>query len=505
MARSATSSSDKAREEEAGVAGAEKAEEKQSHVNRQAKSESKRPEAEDGGEKKEKKQSMIANAWKKLDLDMGTALMMMKAAVPPTIALAMYEADSVARTYSTLGYLVAIISILGFCIMPRAKFIQTMVMNVIGVCIGAAVGLLMLWSALKAREHTTPAGGLRQRYNASHSAVCAIWLFFQIWLANTIKAKFPQFTFPTILYAIFVNVAATFGPQFQTTAQAEGFVQRLLESFLTGLALATGTSLFIMPVTCRKVVTKEITVYIAALRGALTAHKNYYQSLETKDMFRQTTTIQLDEKGKPRKPKTKPEVEAVKRLTSTFTELHGKLHGDLPFAKRELAYGKLTPEDFESIFKHLRAIMMPLVGLGSLIDLFERLAEIHHWEGEETDEENDELRPKVVGDWNELMQFVHEPFTTITQSMDQGLEHVLLRLQLTTPRKKEKGEDATDTEAKGDMVKPGDKEFADYLEKQSDDFYKGKETTLRHWMASKASSSAKTSSSIRTTSPKSSN
>jgi hypothetical protein len=50
-------------------------------------------------------------------------MMMGKAALPPTIALAMYQADKDAAMYGTLGYLVAIVSILGSCIMPRAKFI----------------------------------------------------------------------------------------------------------------------------------------------------------------------------------------------------------------------------------------------------------------------------------------------------------------------------------------------------------------------------------------------
>lgn len=397
----------------------------------------------------------------------------------------MYQADDVAETYSTLGYLVAIISILGFCIMPRAKFVQTMALNVLSACIGAAVGLLMVWSAVQARLHTTPAGAPPERYNSSQSAVCGVWLFFQIWLVNSIKAKFPQFAFPTILYAIFVNVASTYGPQFMTTVQCENFIQRLLESFLTGLALATGVSLVVFPVTCRKVVTKEITGYIGALRGALQAHKNYLQSLETTDVFSQTKPANKDGKKKSKKPAVKPEVEALKKLTATFTELHGKLHGDLPFAKREMAYGKLTPDDFEGMFKHLREIMMPLVGLGSLIDLFSRSAEVNHWadSDSEHDSESEAMREKAVHDWNTIMQAAHDPIAAIIQAMDGGLEHVSLKLQLVKPPKK-KGS-GTDPELKGDLIQPGDQGYADFLEKQSDDFCQGKETTLKQWVESK--------------------
>jgi hypothetical protein len=52
-------------------------------------------------------------------------------------AIAFYQADSVAATYTTLGYLVPIISVLSMPIMPRAKFVQTLILNLIGICIGS--------------------------------------------------------------------------------------------------------------------------------------------------------------------------------------------------------------------------------------------------------------------------------------------------------------------------------------------------------------------------------
>ncbi|KAF1355905.1 hypothetical protein EJ07DRAFT_131149 [Lizonia empirigonia] len=439
-------------------------------------------------DKKKKEPGKMKKTWDKLGLDAGTLMMMGKAALPPTIALAMYQADKVARTYTTLGYLVAIISILGFCIMPRAKFVQTMTMNVLSTCIGSAIALLMVWSAVKAREHTTVPGAPPQRYNSSQSAVLGVWLFFQIYIVNTLKAKFPQLAFPTIIYSIHVNVAATSGFLFTTPAQCLSFIQRLLESFLTGFALATGVSLFILPVTCRKVVVKEMTGYIGLLKGAIGAHKGYIHSLEGSDMFGQTYVPEAedgDDADKERKPKAKPEVSAVRKMTAALQELHGKLTADLAFAKREFAYGKLTPDDLEAMFKHLRSILMPVLGLGSVMDLFERAAEVNHWDGEDVTEHDHELRQKAVGEWNELFSFIHEPFDQIMQVMDEGLTHVMLRMQFTKCPKKKKGENQDDAEAKGDAVKPGDKNFAEYMEKQADTFYSSKEPTLRHWVESK--------------------
>jgi hypothetical protein len=436
-------------------------------------------------EKKDKKPSIIKRTWTKLGLDVPTLMMMGKAALPPTIALSMYQATAVAKVYSTLGYLTAIISILGFCIMPRAKFIQTMTMNILGTCIGSAIALLMVWSAVKAREHTTTPGAPPERYNSSQSAVLGVWLFFQIYIINTIKAKYPQLAFPTIIYAIQVNVAATNGFLFRTTAQCEAFIARLLEAFLTGFALATGVSLFIIPVTSRKVVMKEITGYIGLLRGALGAHKTYIHSLEDSDMFGKTYVPQAKDEDDKAKPKLKPEIEGIKKMIGGIQELHGKLTADLPFAKREIAYGKLTQDDLESIFKQLRALMMPVLGLSSVMDLFERGAELNHWGQEDEEPEHDEERKKAVSEWNDMFQYLHGPFGDIFQALDDGLAHVLLRLGLSTPQKKKKGKAQDDEEAKGDGIKPGDAGFAAHLEKQAGIFFSKKEPTLRHWVQSK--------------------
>ncbi|CAE7021633.1 hypothetical protein CFE70_003030 [Pyrenophora teres f. teres 0-1] len=440
---------------------------------------------EEDGEKKKKKPSKLKTAWGKLGLDVGTVMMMGKAALPPTIALAMYQADDVAEKYSTLGYLIAIMSILGFCIMPRAKFVQTMTLNILATCVGSALAMLMVWTGVKARQHTTVPGAPPQRYNSSQSVVLAVWLFFQIYIINAMKAKFPQLAFPTIIYGILVNVAATTGFLFQTVAQCETFVQRLLEAFLTGFAIATGVSLFIIPVTSRKVVLKEAAGYIGLLRGMLGAHKTYIYSLETSDMFGQKYVPEEGEKNnRGGKAKVSPEVQAIKTMAGALQGLHGKLTADLPFAKREVAYGKLSCDDFEAIFKHLRSIMLPVLGLGSIVDLFERGAEMNHWNGEE-DEHDEQMRKRTVKEWNDMFQFVHEPFNNIFEALDDGLAHILLKLQLAPTPKNKKGQNQDDAEAKGDTVKPGDAGFAEHLQKQANLFFSKKEPTLRHWVDTK--------------------
>ncbi|KAF2126437.1 hypothetical protein P153DRAFT_346161 [Dothidotthia symphoricarpi CBS 119687] len=438
---------------------------------------------------KTKPPSKLKTAWSSLGLDVPTALMMGKAALPPTIAIAMFQADKVAQFYTTLGYLVAISSIIGFCIMPRAKFVQTMLLNITGLCIGSALSLLMTWSGVKARQNTTDPTAPPQRYNSSQSAVLGVWLFFQTWAINTTKAKFPQLAFPTILYAIQINVAATTSFYFSTTLQCETLVRKLLITFLTGFALATGVSLFVLPTSCRTVVKKEMTGFITILRGALGAHKAYIHSLEDTDVFNQTYMPEdenedTNKKDKKPKAKARPEVTAIQKMTGALQELHGKLAIDIQFAKREFAYGKLTPEEFQSIFKHLKLISLPVLGLSSVMDLFERAAEINHWDGD-VSEADEKLHQKYVQEWNEMFRFIHEPLDHIFQALDDGLAHSLLKLQFVKPPKKKKGKDQTDAEAKGDMVKPGDDNFAEYLKQQAAVFLGIKEPTLRHWAENK--------------------
>ncbi|KAL2357495.1 hypothetical protein BJ546DRAFT_964334 [Cryomyces antarcticus] len=441
-------------------------------------------------------------------LDVPTLLMMGKAGLPPTIGLAIYQANSVASVYTTLGYLIGIISILGFAIMPRAKFLQTILLNILATCFAVSIALLAIWTSVQARKHTTPSvitsgtGGAGTAgtpapdaqtggYNSSASAVCGIWLFFQIYLVNTLRAKYVQFTFPGIIWSIFANVSMIYGPQFTTMAQGISFAQKLLEAFLTGFAIATGVSLFIIPMTSREVVFKEMTGYVMALRGPLKASTKYLRSLEQVDMFT-PPTLDGEADNAEQKKKRRPEAEALKTAVAGIAALHGKLHGDLPFAKREIALGKLGPDDLHEMGKMLRSIMLPIVGLSSVIDIFERIAESRGWDrpldrsSDASHVPTDEEHAAAVENWHNIMQTLHEPFAMITEVIDEGLHHVLLTLQLIKPPKKSKkggkgSNKADDVEARGDIPRPGEKGFAEYLDRKTQDFHKSKEMTLRLW------------------------
>lgn len=123
-------------------------------------------------------------AWTDTGIDRPTLFSMVKFALPPTIALSIYQADMIAYTFTTVGYLIAIASILSGALMPRALFIQNIIVNILTISLTTAIAILAMWSVVQARVHTTPPGGSMSAYNSSASAVAAVWLFFLIYIIN---------------------------------------------------------------------------------------------------------------------------------------------------------------------------------------------------------------------------------------------------------------------------------------------------------------------------------
>ena len=462
----------------------------------------------DGNEEKPpvKKPSLVKRLWDGSGLNPGMLMMMVKGALPPAISLAVYQSTPFADVYSTIGYLVAIMSVLSFAILPRSKFIQTMLFNIIGVSIGAAIAILEIYCSVQARAHTSPPtkatgngpspGAKVTTYNSSASAVSAIWLFFNIYVVNTLRASRPQLQFPVIVYSIFANVASVYAPNFPTMVAGIAFAKRLMETFFTGFAIATGVSLFIFPVSVRTLLFKQSAGFIAAAQGTLKAQIAYLQTLEKKDMFCAPTESGKDEKdiqqirhGKDNAANVNGSAEArrLKAAIGALGELYGKMHTDATFAKREMAWGKLEACDIDELLKLFRGIILPMTGMSSTADIFQRIAVKRGWTQRETasSPENEKGRNQ----WNEIMRTLHDPFQTMTETMHDGFQHALYTLELAKSPKKQKannrsngdGAAPNDVEADAGVMKPGDSGYAVYLTKKIDVFYEQRKTTLAVW------------------------
>ncbi|KAK4198060.1 hypothetical protein QBC40DRAFT_96830 [Triangularia verruculosa] len=443
-----------------------------------------------------KRPNAVTKLVNKLGLDAATLITMFKGSLPPIIATAMYQSAPITAYFTTLGYLVPIVSVLALAILPRGKFLMNFVLNLFSVCLGAAISMLALWSAVKARENTTSSaprppsatGGGRALtsvpYNSSQSAVCAVWLFFGIWLGNVLRAKLPAFNLPVIIFSIFINVAATYGPFMTSTAAAQIFVKELLTAMLVALALALAVNLFVFPVNSRQVVFKEFEAAIGLLRGTVKLQRAYLVSLEKEDMFAVAShaTGLAAEKGRTL---TKEE-RAAKKLQETgdkLRQLAGKMHADMPFAKRDFAWGKLDGDDIGQLFKLFRNVYIPVLGMMTIIDIFKRVSEHRGWnryEGEEGDDLDDEelaAKEKEKRVWNEVMKQMHEPFKILSGAIDEGLEHAGICLGL-LPRPKT----TRDAEAQGEQIRPGDPRLAEIIEEKVAAFYSKKGELLQTWI-----------------------
>ncbi|KAK9358070.1 hypothetical protein V1504DRAFT_462254 [Lipomyces starkeyi] len=393
-------------------------------------------------------------------------------------------------------------SILSSAMLPRAKFLQTMMFNIIGICIGACIALLTSFCSVSARMNTTsisPGTKTLETYNSSASAVSAIWLFFNIAISNAFRFKRPQLQVPVIMYSIFANVSGNTAPLFPTMAVSTAFVKKLLEAFLSGFGIATVVNIFLFPVSSRLVVFTEFAGYIAALQGVINAQKGFLQSLESMDMM----YLQDNDKGGKSVSKADQAAKAMKSALAGLTALHGKLHGDLTFAKREFAYGKLSADDISQISGLLRKIFVPLLGLGSVVEIFARVADSRGWCYVNASIDEDSENPEIVhnrgvleaeqAEWNEIMKTLHAPFEALSDAMNDGLLHASYALELTMkPKDKNVQQDAEieetiiDFETRGKIRMPGDTKFGEYLEEKTRYFKERGKASLKEWCERKS-------------------
>ena len=227
----------------------------------------------------------------------------------------------------------------------------------------------------------------------------------------------------------------------------------------------------------------DIDSFINTFRSALKANMTYLESLEEIDMFAAQRTNTAGEK-----PPRSPEADAFVKKTEALSAIQAKLATDLPFAKREVALGRLGPDDLQKILRLTRGCIIPTIGLGCMSDIFERTSQEAGWDRSMsfatatlTDAVNDAEKARIesINEWHELMKLLREPFSSITDVVDEGLQHIALTLQITRTGKGEISKD--DREAVGDAPKPGDKNFATYYFRRIEDFQKSKELMLRGW------------------------
>ena len=266
------------------------------------------------------------------------------------------------------------------------------------------------------------------------------------------------------------------------------FVKRLIEAFLSGFAIAFGVNLFIFPISSRHVVFKDLSKYIAAIQGALKAEIYYLQALEEKDVF----SIPSKSKGKP---KISQPTKELKASLAGLMAIHAKLHGDLTFAKREIAYGKLCADDLEKLRQLLRKVLLPVLGIGSVADIFDRVAEQRGWKEKDISDSDSqsqldahEARGQEVHEWNDVFKTMHEPFESIREVLSEALQHVLYTLEL----EKRPKQPVTDQDPESQTgINPGNPAFSTFVKMKIEELYSQRQNTLRVWCNLKGRNTSK--------------
>ncbi|OJD12842.1 hypothetical protein AJ78_06622 [Emergomyces pasteurianus Ep9510] len=455
----------------------------------------------------------LRRAWASLGLDTHTVLMMMKGGLPPTIAIAMYQSTRVANLTENYGYLSATVAVLVQCLNPRAMFMKIMFFNFLAMCTAASLGCLGLFSAVRARQHTTPVDAsedARNGYNSSACAVSAVWFLFDIWIGNTLRNYRPsELQQPMVIFSIFVAIVMTRVAQIVTISEGLYMIRGATLAFTVGLTIATGVSLFVFPVTSRSKLFRGLRPFPNTVKSLLNAQIAYVRRSEKEGPWKLTRTATLTgyatfgsilsrQATAAREGAAMPQdkhSQALKTAMNGLNSMYSTLHDNLYYAKQEMAWGKLTSEDLDALVSLLRSILVSFSGIGMLPEIFRKLSKPINNTHNGVDER---LRQDSAGSSSESEYDEHDgghfigPLCARLESaaelVYQGIQHAMITLEISkvkdfpTDIKRQRFTFvARDEEAAGDPSGPGGEGFAALFETKLQEFFDQKSKLPETW------------------------
>jgi hypothetical protein len=232
-----------------------------------------------------------------------------------------------------------------------------------------------------------------------------------------------------------------------------------------------------------------------ALKTALQAQSQFMLSLPTRDWYNsQDGSKRLESKSandyNSRHRSTPwPEADALKKATMDVAEAQIKIRSELRYAKREVAWAKLGAKDFEMLSRLLKNILLPALGMESLVGVTDRIEKRGGWRSfgasmtahAMTESELNALEEKEKEQWRWIFEQLRGPVRQLLQAMMEGLDHSAYTLEFA----KRPASSKTDLEASGLDSRPGGKGFAAHLEKMIQDFLEQREGPLKEWCAAK--------------------
>lgn len=134
---------------------------------------------------------------------------------------------------------------------------------------------------------------------------------------------------------------------------------------LLGVGLSAGVALFIFPFSSRTVVIGELKELIGLLRKVVGLQREYLTTLAREDVFAiESTNAEEREVLRNRTSEEKVKFETMNRVMKeavrSITVLAGKTHGNMTYAKRDIAWGKLDAKDLSKTFTLIRNVTIPM-------------------------------------------------------------------------------------------------------------------------------------------------
>jgi hypothetical protein len=210
---------------------------------------------------------------------------------------------------------------------------------------------------------------------------------FNIFGINAVRFASPTLMIPSVIYTILIVVGFSYGPQEATNNMSLRFSRELFYSFLTGQAISAGVSLFIIPVSSRKVFFAETAGFLQTARGLLKTQLAFVEALQCSQLSEPSVLNFNKDEGDDSQPAPEIDVSqetgnqlvyaqkkaALHAASAGLLTLGSKLQEDVVFARRETAYGYLRSADIHELHLLLRNIMLPMSGLSTITDISERL------------------------------------------------------------------------------------------------------------------------------------
>jgi hypothetical protein len=305
-------------------------------------------------------------------------------------------------------------------------------------------------------------------------------------------------------------VGFTYGPLEATEAASQNFLKELLYSFLTGQAISTGVSLLIIPVSSRKVFFAEASGFLQTCRSLLKAQLAYVKLLDhAKPQL--TAAGQGEAPGGQKTTNTLTSGEELTRGTSLFKQkaiilntvaesilaLAAKLHEDVTFAKREIAFGYLCSSDIQELYHLMRDITVPICGLSAIADISDRFHNLPSDAVIPAEPQKQATIIKEEQEWQEMIQSVTQSFEGVVETLDESLLHVLILLKLSKSKKQQAKANGGRPSRSGNVdiengitaPKAGEANYGDYLERRIDEFRIKRSKDLQLWTEERGLSS----------------